>query len=198
MMEVFLGTQVHVMAGLGYSPDDKGITLYNKHLSDLMQNLEPQMQEKLRTSSRDLWREVLFKAFGINKDQQSQKELSIVDARSFMFKVAQKMQEPQILELIAKNTANIIQAPSPQVEFQMKNVAVQKVLVEQVYLGGNPSLVQQCGFPQGEIGYVLMQSAIAEHQNDPLISQYIGSAMGRVLESAGIDIIAAMKQVQQS
>ena len=41
MMETFLGVQVYVLAGLGYTQDEKGVMLYNQQLGELMQTLNP-------------------------------------------------------------------------------------------------------------------------------------------------------------
>ena len=62
---------------------------------------------------------------------------------------------------------------------------------------GGTSIVQECGFGEGEEGYVRMQSAMAEHQGDPLITQYVGVGMVKLLHSAGIDMEALQKQAQQ-
>ena len=73
-------------------------------------------------------------------------------------------------------------------DMAMKHQVVQDTLVHDVYLGGEPSLVEEIGFEKGEKGYVFMQGVMAEHQNDPLISQYVGSAMMQLLQNAGIDM----------
>lgn len=65
--------------------------------------------------------------------------------------------------------------------------------MNEVYLGREPSLVSECGFGEGEKGYVYMQCVMAEHQNDALVAQYIGTAMTRVIQTAGIDMAAAQK-----
>jgi hypothetical protein len=104
-MEAFLGTQLHVLAGLGYSPDEKGINEYNQQLAFLMQDLTPDAQEEIRVQGRDLWRSVLSTAFGVNMKETE--ELSIVDARNMMHKVAERMQQQEILDLIAKKCASI-------------------------------------------------------------------------------------------
>ena len=49
----------------------------------------------------------------------------------------------------------------------------------------------------GEGGYVKMQCTLAEHQDDPLITQYVGSAILRLLQSTDIDTEALQRQVQQ-
>lgn len=38
---------------------------------------------------------------------------------------------------------------------------------------------------------------MAEHQGDPLITQYVGAAMVKLLQSAGIDMAALQKQAQE-
>jgi hypothetical protein len=55
-----------------------------------------------------------------------------------------------------------------------------------------PVRVEDCGFGAGTEGYVWMQMTMAEHQNDPLVAQYIGTAMMQILQVAGLD--AAVQQ----
>jgi hypothetical protein len=197
MMEAFLSTQVHVLAGLGYHPSEVGLETYNRQLATFMHNADPDTTEDLRLKSRDLWRQVLATAFDIPLEDTIQKSdmLSIVDARNIMHKVAQKMQSPDILEHIAGQCARLESTGDQAKDFAEKHQIVQETLVHEVYLGGEPmSLVEECGFEPGERGYVFMQCVMAEHQTDPLIGQYIGSAMMKVLQSAGVDLSAAMQQ----
>ena len=105
MMEAFLGTQVHVLAGLGYGPNEQGLGLYNHQLGTWLQDCDPDTQERMRTIGRDIWREVLCTAFDVKAEDL--KEVSIVDARNMMHKVSQKMQEEDILKSIAKKCASI-------------------------------------------------------------------------------------------
>jgi hypothetical protein len=77
----------------------------------------------------------------------------------------------------------------------LKHHVVQEALVHKVYLGGadgEKSLVEECGFGAGAEGYVRMQMTMTEHQNDPLVAQYIGTAMMGILKVAGLD--AAVQQ----
>jgi hypothetical protein len=84
-----------------------------------------------------------------------------------------------------------------QIDMARKHTVIQQVMVDDVYLaGGDMSLVSECGFGTGEDGYVRMQFAMAEHQGDPLITQYVGAAMMKLLESAGIDVSALQQQAQ--
>ena len=202
MMEAFLGTQVHVLAGLGYPASEQGIAMYNQHLAELMQNSPPDVQENLRIQGRDLWRKVLCLAFNLDMEKDMRNEISIVDARNIMHKVSQRMQEPDILEKIAKLAAtaslsegNIDSSTfGANVENTRKHTIVQQVLVHDVYLGptkeSSKSLVEDSGFGKGEKGYVQMQCLMAEHQADPLVAQYMGGAMMRLLQAAGIDLQA--------
>lgn len=105
VMEAFLGVQVHVLAGLGYSPDEKGISTYNQQLAIMMQDLAPDAQEEFRLQVRDTWRAVLSTAFAIPVEDLT--EVSIVDARNIMHKVSQKMQSQEILDEIAKKCGSI-------------------------------------------------------------------------------------------
>jgi len=185
-MEAFLGTQVHVLAGLGYEATERGIALYNQHLAELMRTAPPDEQEVLRRAGRDSWRRTLCLAFGL-EDTPEEEEVSIVDARNIMHKVSQRMHEPNVLAKITKLVED-----EKSDDITKRHTAVQQVLVEDVYLGrehtSSSSLVEECGFGPGEVGYVRMQCAMAEHQNDPLVAQYVGSAMQKVLQAAGIDL----------
>jgi hypothetical protein len=102
MMGAFLGSQAHVLAGLGYEASEQGIGMYNQHLSLLMQSADPDTQEKLRIKGRDTWRQVLLASFDVPQAHVPTEELSIVDARNITHKVSQKMQDPEILDIIAK------------------------------------------------------------------------------------------------
>mmetsp|Transcript_5343 Transcript_5343/g.8177 ORF Transcript_5343/g.8177 Transcript_5343/m.8177 type:complete len:297 (+) Transcript_5343:85-975(+) len=186
MMEAYLGTQVHVLAGLGYQPNENGLHMYNQHVGMFMQNADPETQEMLRTSTRDLWRTVLSTAFNISISEIASSEMDIVKARETMHKVSQKMQSPEILEMIALKCGKIESTGNAGMDMAMKHQIVQDTLVHQVYLGGEPTLVEECGFENGEKGYVFMQCVMAEHQNDPLVSQYVGASMMQLLKSAGI------------
>ena len=101
-----------------------------------------------------------------------------------------------------------------QLEFARKHTIVQEVMVTDVYLsssdgGGDatttttttttsrPSLVEECGFGTGEAGYVRLQYALAEHQDYPLITQYVGTAIMQLLQAAGIDMEAMQKQARE-
>jgi hypothetical protein len=54
--------------------------------------------------------------------------------------------------------------------------------------------VEECGFGAGSEGYVKMQAIMQEHQTDPLINQYIGTAMRNVLAQAGLLDLEMMKK----
>ncbi|KAI2499979.1 hypothetical protein MHU86_14502 [Fragilaria crotonensis] len=196
-MEVYLGVQLHVLAGLGYSPDEVGITMYNQQLNNYLQggDVGPEMQEECRVGSRDLWRLVLSTAFGV--DLATIEELPIDQARSIMHKVAQRMQDPDVLDFIAKECASIEPNEDPQMEAAQRHHVVQEALVYKVYYGGSPkSLLEECGFDRGEDGYVRLQLAMANHQNDPLVSQYVGHSMMKILQVAGLagDVAAMQNQ----
>jgi len=187
-MEVFLGAQVHVLIGLGYSADERGLSAYQQQLSVLLQTASPAVQEYHRTASRDLWRYIVRTAFEV--EDIHKEERSIQDARDMMFKVSSAIGEPRILEEVARRCAN--EAPGKD-DIQKKHNVVQEVLVKDVYLYGSPTLVSTLGFGEGEEGYVRLQCSLAEHQNDPLIQQYMGTAMSRLLYAAGVDMPGMMK-----
>lgn len=201
MMEVFIGAQVHILTALGYPANERGVQLYNQHLMQLMAQSTPESQEELRVKGRDAWRRVLTHAFGLT---DSAKDVNIEEARNMMHKVSLKMIEPKTLEKIAQRCSSV---PAPStgdaardaaVEMQTKHTIIQEVLVQDVYLGGSPSLVEECGFGEGELGYVKMQCAIANYQTDMLVAQYVGTSMARVFETAGIDIHKLAQQMQEA
>jgi len=198
MMQAFLEKQVHALSGLGYPASEEGIRIYNQQLAELIQKSSPDVQEEIRMQGRDMWREVLCLSFGLDLESaftnsaQQGGELSIVEARNIMYKVAQRMQEPELLEKVAKLAASAPSSGSGANDNTYKHSIVQDILVHDVYLGKknekDSSLVEECGFGSGERGYVQMQCLMAEHQTDPLVAQYMGTAMVKILESAGIDL----------
>lgn len=188
MMEAFLGTQVHVLAGLGYEPNENGLQLYNQHLALFMQSADPETQENIRTVNRDLWRFVLCSTFDVPIEDIQKGEMSIVDARNAMHQVSQKMMEPSVMEGIAQKCAKIQSTGNSQIDSAQKHQIIQEALVHDVYFGGDPTLLETVGFDATEKGYVQMQSVMAEHQSDPLVAQYIGSAMMQIMKAAGIEM----------
>lgn len=198
MIATYLETQCHVIALLGYKPDERGIALYTQHLSSALQLSPPDVQESLRASSRDTYRMVLAGAFGMPdllEETKSKGELSVVDARNLMHKVSLRMQDPEVLEEVAKRCSEPVamndSREAREIELARKHTVVQEVMVSDVYLSegeGRISLVSESGFGEGEDGYVRLQSALAEHQGDPLINQYVGAAMMKLIQSAGIDM----------
>lgn len=177
--------------------------LYNQQVAMFMQNTDPETQEKLRIGSRDIWRTVLSTAFDISLAEITQSEMNIVQARDAMYRVSQKMQSNAVLEKISQKCAKLDKKTgNDALDMARKHQIVQETLVHDVYLGESPScLVQELGFENGEKGYVLMQCIMAEHQNDPLVAQYVGAGMMKVLVSAGIDmaeIEAAAKAMKSS
>lgn len=207
MVATYLETQCHVIALLGYPPDERGIGLYTQQLTQALQLSSPEVQERLRVAGRDTYRMVLAGAFdvpGLLEERKEKGELSTVDARNIMHKVSLRMQDPDVLEKVAKRCAVSVAMndshEATQIEAARKHTVIQEVMTKDVYLAdreGGTSLVQECGFGEGEEGYVRMQCAMAEHQGDPLITQYVGAAMMKLLQSAGIDMEALQKQAQQ-
>mmetsp|Transcript_1042 Transcript_1042/g.1912 ORF Transcript_1042/g.1912 Transcript_1042/m.1912 type:complete len:351 (+) Transcript_1042:3-1055(+) len=196
MIQIYLQAQCHIISLLGYTPDDRGITLYTTHLQYALNLAPPEQSEQLRKSGRDTYRVVLEKAFSLplTEEQALKGELSIVDARNIMHKVSMRMQEAEVLEKVATLcSVSVAMNNSPeakQIDMMRKHTVVQEVMVKDVYLGGDPSIAEEHGFGKGEDGYVRFQCAMAEHQGDPLITQYVGTAMLKLLQSAGIDVEA--------
>lgn len=202
MVATYIETQCHVITLLGYTPDERGIGLYTQHLQQALASASPEVQDMLRIAGRDTYRMVLANAFDLPlmEEQEGKDELSIVDARNIMHKVSVRMQAPEVLEKVAKICSTSVHDGSPeaqQIDMARKHTVIQQVMVDDVYLaGGSSSLVSECGFGEGEDGYVKLQFQLAEHQGDPLISQYVGSAMMKLMEAAGIDLTALQEQAQ--
>lgn len=76
----------------------------------------------------------------------------------------------------------------PQQDLGLKHMIIQDVVVNQVYLGGSPSLVEELGFGSGTQGYAIMQYQMADFENDPLCMQYTSSAMVKIWQAAGLDL----------
>mmetsp|Transcript_36008 Transcript_36008/g.77628 ORF Transcript_36008/g.77628 Transcript_36008/m.77628 type:complete len:347 (+) Transcript_36008:58-1098(+) len=203
MIATYLETQCHVISLLGYQPNEQGIALYTQQLTESLRLASPDVQDQLRVAGRDTYRMVLSAAFNLPsliEESKTKGELSVVDARNMMHKVSLRMQDPEVLEKVAKLcSVSVAMNDSPeakQIDLARKHTVVQNVMVEDVYLTdkeGSVSLVQELGFGEGEEGYIRMQSALAEHQGDPLITQYVGAAMMKLLTSAGIDMEALQK-----
>lgn len=185
MMEIYLTTQVHVTAGLGYPPNDDGLNLYARHLAVCIKTSDATMKELFTEVRRDTWREVVGTTFHL--DAKDIPVLSIVDARNLMHKISSKMVEPDLLVQIQQKTAKI-SGPDENIVLQEKHKILQDILVTQVYLGGNPSLVEQVGFGTGPQAYAKLQCAMTDHEGDPLIAEYASTAMIKVLKASGIDI----------
>lgn len=189
MMGAFIGAQLHVLNGCGYSGDETGLYKYNEQLAEFMQSVDKDEQEELRISNRDLWRSVLSSAFDLSEEEIAEvPKMSLVEARNAYHKVAEKMIQPNILEAVSRQAALLKETDKPDYDKALRHQIVQETLVNDVYLEGNPSLTEELGFGSGERGYVLFQYTIAEYQNDPLVAQYIGSAMTNLIKSAGIEM----------
>lgn len=76
-------------------------------------------------------------------------------------------------------------------------VQIQHVIVNKVYLEGDPSIVEQAGFGSGDKGYAMMQCAMSDYEGDPLISQYAGAAMQKIWEAADLPISHIQQTLQQ-
>jgi hypothetical protein len=105
MMEIYLGAQLHVVAALGYQTDEQGIMMYTQQLAQFIgTKCDPATQDEFRAKGRDTWRDMLATAFDLDSDMIAEKygnELSIVDARNIVHKVASALIEPRILEEVA-------------------------------------------------------------------------------------------------
>lgn len=192
MMEIYLGAQLHVVAALGYQTDEQGIMMYTQQLAQFVgTKCDPATQEEFRAVGRDTWREMLTVAFDLDRDMIAEKfgnELSIVDARNIVHKVATALIEPNILEDVATRVGQLPPQSDPQMEMGMKHSIIQDAVVNNVYLGGDTPLTEELGFGSGPKGYALMQYVMAYHESDPLCMQYTTSSMSKIWKAAGLDL----------
>ena len=126
MMEIFLTTQVHVIAGLGYAADEQGLTKYAQDLAQCMMEADDDIRELFTEMRRDTWRDLVSSAFDL--DQEQLKTLSIVDARNVMHKVASKMVEPDVLLDIQSRCAKLPERDDPQLMMAEKHQVVRGLL----------------------------------------------------------------------
>eukprot|EP00536_Pseudo-nitzschia_multiseries_P009486 jgi/Psemu1/319651/estExt_fgenesh1_pm.C_2640016 len=192
MMEIYLGTQLHVVAALGYETNEQGIMMYTQQLAQFVgTKCDPSVQDQFRTTGRETWREMLVIAFDLDEDLIAEKygnELSIVDARNIVHRVASALIEPHILDEVATRVGQLPPQSDPQMEMGMKHSIIQDVVVNQVYLGGETPLTEEFGFGSGPKGYALMQYVMAYHESDPLCMQYTSSSMSKIWKAAGLDL----------
>ena len=105
MMEIFLTTQVHVIAGLGYESDERGLTKYAQDLSAYLQEADDDIRDLFTEIRRDTWRELVSAAFDLQPDDL--RSVSIVEARNLMHKVSSKMISPEVLQEIQTRCAEL-------------------------------------------------------------------------------------------
>jgi hypothetical protein len=105
MMEIYLMTQVHVIASVGYPGDEQGLAQYAQDLATCIQSCDETMRELFIEVRRDTWRELVATAFAL--DTTDIPTLDIVEARNLMHKVASKMMEPDILLQIQSEASKV-------------------------------------------------------------------------------------------
>jgi hypothetical protein len=143
------------------------------------------MRDLFTEVRRDTWRELVATCFDLKvEDIQT---LDIVEARSLMHKVSSRMIAPEVLQQI-QNACAKIDDSDPEAEIALKHQVLQDVIVNHVYLGGNPSLVEDSGFGPGAKGYAKLQCAMSDHEGDPLIAEYATAAMMKIWSAAGLDV----------
>ena len=186
MMEIYFTTQLHIVTGFGYPTDENGLMAYMRDFSKFLDDTQDeQVQLTIRLGRREAWRTLVAKAFDIDTDTIP--EMSIVDARNYMHQVASKMQSPEILLQIQQSVSRISHPEDEGIELQMKHAALQDIIVNQVYLGGDNSIVELAKCGPGPQGYAKFQCALGDFEGDPLIAEYTMSAMKKMLEAAGLE-----------
>lgn len=144
------------------------------------------MRDLFTEVRRDTWRELVATCFDLKVEDI--KTLDIVEARSLMHKVSSRMIAPEILQQIQTACARIPDNADQELEIAMKHQVLQDVIVNHVYLGGSPSLVEDSGFGPGAAGYAKLQCAMSDHEGDPLIAEYATAAMMKIWSAAGLDV----------
>ena len=160
MMESFFACQVHVLAGVGYHPSEKGLQEYNLALAQLMGECAPSEQEPLRELSRDVWRKALGGAFGVEWDSA---ELELIEAREIMHGIGGRMNDGAFLSLVseelkAEEAANGRPAGeggdgAKLEELRRKHTMVQKLIIENIYLKGPKNALEAAGFESTEVSW---------------------------------------------
>ncbi|KAG7339347.1 hypothetical protein IV203_025576 [Nitzschia inconspicua] len=173
---------------MGYETNEGGLMKYTQQLGTFIHKCPPDVQDEFRRVGRTTWRDMLVLAFGLDQSELPTEEMSIVDARNTVHKVASRLIEPAILEAVATRVAALPPQSDPQMEMGLIHAIIQDVVVHQVYLGGDPPLVEELGFGSGPKGYATMQYVMAYHENDPLCMQYTSSSMVKVWQAAGLDL----------
>ena len=108
MMEIYLGAQLHVIASLGYETNEQGIMKYTQQLGQFIATCDVDQQEEFRREGRTTWRDMLVLAFDLDRaDIDARDEMTIVDARNTVHKVASRLIEPAILEMVAQRVAEL-------------------------------------------------------------------------------------------
>lgn len=106
MMEVFLQTQLQVIAPLGYAGSEEGLTRYAQDLQNFIQQADDETTSRLQDIRRETWRELVATCFDLDAADEIP-TLSIVDARNIMHKVSSKMIEPDTLMEIQQKASKI-------------------------------------------------------------------------------------------
>lgn len=130
MTETFLTTQIHVIAGMGYTADEPGLTKYAQDMARCMQDADDVMRDVCTELRRDTWRDLVMAAFDLEEKQLV--TLSIVDARNTMHKVASKMREPDVLAEIRSRCAELPQQADPQLDMMQRHGVV-RLLARQCF-----------------------------------------------------------------
>ena len=79
-------------------------------------------------------------------------------------------------------------APEIELEMAQKHQVLQNIILNDVYMGGSPTIPEEAGFGAGEKGYVHLQCVMADYEGDPLIAQYMAASTSRIWEAAGLDL----------
>ena len=205
MIELHLGVQGHVIAGLGYAPTEAGITKFNDDLNSLMSRLDYGSAERVSMGSVRMLRNTIGYAFGVERGPigcvssdveatvdeypggehdyygegtfggASYSELSVVDARSVSNDMATSMMSPVFLDRVESEVSRLPSVPE-------KHAKLQSLLLEFVYLPHSSGLHHD----DPHVSYAIQQAVMCRWQRDPVVVECAGRGMKKVMDSAGI------------
>ena len=111
MIEIYLATQLHVLAGMGYAdtgnnPQEHGLAQYAHDLTTLLADTDDDTRDAIIASRRESWRELVATAFGFDAEADIP-VLSVVQARELMHAVSSRMVQPELLLMVQQQTAKL-------------------------------------------------------------------------------------------
>lgn len=171
MMQIRVGTELHVIAAFGYEPTSNGMLAYRQVMNRLLQDATQSEREAIQKIDQDIWAELIHRTYAIIAEP-----MQLLKAREVVLHVTSALQEEdfrnQLMDAIEE-----LGASASETE---KNKKLQFHLL-QIWRNVLPKF----GFP-GDDGYVKFQAALVEHSSDPTIATMIQGALMDVTTRAGL------------